>query len=200
MKCILRFFKKKKLIKKESSLIPLTLDKQSLLVHEARRWLDFTEQGGENKGQIVEMFQKAVDGKAWGEPWCMSFVQFCLDQVDKTARALTFDSRNYAIASLDSHVLYKTEHCATCWNKTNKVARRESPSPGDVVIWKSRFGSNGHTGIVVNVFSDGSFETIEGNTSPGITGSQRDGDGVFLKKRSGGIGSLKLLGFLNPWP
>jgi hypothetical protein len=30
-------------------VIPLELDKSSLLVHEAKRWLKFTEEGGDNK-------------------------------------------------------------------------------------------------------------------------------------------------------
>jgi hypothetical protein len=46
--------------------------KERLLAFEAARWKGITEVGGPNKGQIVEMFQKAVDGKAQGEPWCFT--------------------------------------------------------------------------------------------------------------------------------
>jgi hypothetical protein len=112
---------------------------------------------------------------------------------------MTFNSGDYAISNQEDHFIYKSEHCWTTYQKTDKLCRSKNPLPGDIVIWKSRFGDNGHTGIVVSVDGD-KFQTIEGNTSPGAAGSQRDGDGVFLKSRSGGIGSLELKGFLNPWP
>ena len=44
-----------------------------------------------------------------------------------------------------------------------------------------------HVGIVEGVRSDGSIVTIEGNTSPGSGGSQRDGGGVYRRIRSSGI-------------
>ena len=177
----------------------LCLDKRSLLVHEAYRWLGFTEVGGDNKGAVVEMFQKAVDGKAHGEPWCMSMQQYFLKQVDELAKILTFNDKELVISNQESHSIFKSEHCYTTWVKSPKVCRHEKPEPGFLAIWKSRFSDNGHTGIVVSVDGD-EFKTIEGNTSPSTRGSQREGDGVFLKTRSGGIGSLQLKGFLNPWP
>ena len=36
------------------------------------------EQGGNNKGPLVELMQKTVDGKAQAEAWCMAFVQSML--------------------------------------------------------------------------------------------------------------------------
>lgn len=42
------------------------------LILEARRWVGTTEVGGNNKGQLVEMWQKSVDKVAQGEPWCFT--------------------------------------------------------------------------------------------------------------------------------
>ncbi len=42
----------------------------------------------------------------------------------------------------------------------------------------------GHTGIVEAVHSDGTVTCIEGNTSPGSGGSQRDGGGVARRRRA----------------
>ena len=47
--------------------------KMRLLVWSARLWVGMTEVGGNNRGQVVERFQRAVDGKASGEPWCAAF-------------------------------------------------------------------------------------------------------------------------------
>ncbi len=44
-----------------------------------------------------------------------------------------------------------------------------------------------HVGIVEAINPDGSIITIEGNTSPGSSGSQRDGGGVFRRTRRTGI-------------
>ena len=41
--------------------------KRRLLVAEAERWIGATEQGGNNQGQIVQMFQREIGG-AVGEP------------------------------------------------------------------------------------------------------------------------------------
>ena len=68
---------------------PLPPDKLArLLIFEARRWVGMTEIGGNNRGQVVEMFQRAVDGKASGEPWCAAFVFFCVGMVESMAAAL----------------------------------------------------------------------------------------------------------------
>lgn len=55
--------------------------------------------------------------------------------------------------------------------------------PGDGV------GRISHVGIVEGINPNGTIVTVEGNTSPGTSGSQRDGGGVFRRTRSpsGGI-------------
>jgi hypothetical protein len=44
-----------------------------------------------------------------------------------------------------------------------------------------------HVGLVTAVNSDGSIDTIEANTSRGSAGSQRDGGGVWRRRRAAGI-------------
>jgi len=62
-------------LKKKESIHPL--------VEEALKWVGTMEKGGDNKGPEVEEFQKAVDGKAQKEPWCMAYVQFCIKKVEE---------------------------------------------------------------------------------------------------------------------
>ena len=96
-----------------------------------------------------------------GQPWCMSFVQWCFDQ---------------AGAPLPC----RTGCCSALlrWYRANQPERvAQDPMPGDIVIY--RFG---HTGIVESA-SGSDVTAIEGNTSPGQGGSQDNGGGVFRRTR-----------------
>jgi len=124
---------------------------------------------------------------------CMSFAQYCLLQVDLLVNEL-------ANQTLAGHKIYKSEHCWTTFNKTHKSAHRMYAEPGFLAIWKQVNSTSGHVGIVL---ADQGEHMIacEGNTSPGAAGSQRDGDGVFIKKRTKGmLGNMDLQGYLDPWP
>lgn len=162
---------------------------------EAKRWLSFTEQGGDNKGQVVEMFQKAVDGKAHGEAWCMSFVQYCVKMVDATAKEIV-PQRTIPISPME-----KSEHVMTTWFKSPQALRGRVPRPGRIAMWRHGSSSFGHCGIVVDVSKDGQwFYTIEGNTGPSNKEVVREGDGVYFKRRSiKGSGKMNVVGFLQPW-
>lgn len=157
-----------------------------LLIEEASKWIGTTEDKtkGDNKGKEVEMFQKAVDGVAAGEPWCMAFVQFCIKQIEE----------KYKIQCL----VFKSEHCMTVLSKSQMKVVKD-PQPGDLMIW--RFGNtmNGHVGIVKRILAGGRVETIEGNTSDSES-VERNGDGVFLKNRSlKGSEQMRVVGFIRPF-
>jgi hypothetical protein len=167
------------------------------LIDRARTFIGVTEQGGDNRGKDVEMFQRAVDGKASREAWCMCFVQHCV----KETKAQLEKTGLYKKVFI---TLYPSEHCMTVWNKTNPKYRRTEPKKGYVVIWQyyknGKATAQGHTGIVDSVSNDGksSMLTIEGNTGPGGA-IVREGDGVYAKTRSiSGSSSMKIVGFLVP--
>ena len=96
-----------------------------------------------------------------GQPWCMSFVQWCFAQAGQALPC-------------------KTGSCSALlrWYQANQPDRvTQTPQPGDIVIY-----SFGHTGIVESVA--GNIATvIEGNTSPGAAGSQDNGGGVYRRTR-----------------
>lgn len=154
------------------------------LIEVARQFVGVREQGGPNRGPLVEEFQKAVDGVAAGEPWCMAFVQYCVQKVE-------------AATGKPAHI-FRSEHCQTVWRQTKADFRFHEPLPGDIVIWRMGLSFNGHTGIVCKVVGSSIF-TIEGNTGAGL-GVVREGDGVYERVRSlHGDGSMKVLGFIRPW-
>ncbi len=142
-------------------------------------------------------------GSNWGP-----FVQACLALVGinfPAAWCMAFMYRVFheAAASLgiDCPVV-KSGGVMVCWNKTpaaNKIlkadARPTNILPGYQFIYDHGKGL-GHTGMVVEVFPDGSFSTIEGNTDPA---GSRNGIGVF--KREGAhkrhLSDAQLKGFIK---
>lgn len=162
--------------------------KLQMLINEARFYIGLKEQGI-NSGQLIEFFQSTMHF-GLKEPWCMTFIQFCvfkIDQIynlciDKTAPVTT---------------LFKSPHCLSVWNNTS--SKIDKPEPGSIVIWQHAKSSMGHSGIVESILDDQTIITIEGNTSS-PTAVIREGDGVYHKKRSIKIqGDLKILGYLMPW-
>lgn len=161
--------------------------KNRLLALEAERWLGIQEEGGNNRGQIVRLFQSHMGGSS-GAPWCMSFVQYCCHWVDRIGEI---------IGLMEPSRLHKSDHCMTVWNNTPN--RSQLPFIGSVVIWNVQGTSSGHTGIVVGI-DQKIITTIEGNTTDSSSRIVSEGDGVYKKRRPlESIGSLKLMGFLSPW-
>lgn len=161
-----------------------------LLVNEARRWVGIGERGGNNRGQLVEIFQRHA-GIAPGDPWCMAFVQYCLAQIDNLAALFNPATRSARIGN--------SCHCMTVWGSTDPDLRDMKPSVGSIAIWRRENTAQGHTGIVSAVSKD-EFRTIEGNTSP-AKGVDREGDGVFEKTHQlhARSGTMILQGFISPW-
>jgi len=168
--------------------------KKRMLCYEAQRWVGVTEVGGDNSGQLVEMFQKAVDGKAQREPWCLAFIFFCIKQVDKAADAIF-------LQALNKTKLKPTEHCMTLF-RSSKSQVLKSPEVGCVMIWEfvknGKPTGSGHAEIVIEVHKD-HVVTVGGNTSDG-QGVNREGDGVYKRVRSVlGSPTMVVRGFLKVW-
>jgi len=100
-------------------------------------------------------------------PWCAIFVSWCMDQAGAASQY-----RNASVAfSLDT---------------ARKQGRRTGEFRTGFVACRINDGSDwgpGHTGIIEAVHNDDTVTSIEGNTSPGDGGSQRDGGGVWRRRR-----------------
>lgn len=163
--------------------------KLDLLVSTASGLVGIRE-SGPNKGEMIELFQKAVDGKASGEPYCAGFVHYCLNQV--------------ALATANKPAIHKSESVIEMWERTPKMCRLEKPDVGSVMCWQ--FYKNGkptragHCGIVKDVIDESTVLVVEGNTSEPSQLVVREGNGVWLKKRKVvGSKEMKVLGWLLPW-
>ncbi len=153
-----------------------------LLAHAATQCVGIIEEGGNNRGHFVELFQQTI-GPAQGEPWCMAFAQSLVAFVEDVCGPC---------------LLPATESCLDAFYRAPKQLVVTTPRQGDLVIWRHGNTYQGHVGIILRVDED-TFQTVEGNTSDG-TGVNREGDGVYSKKRSKNpAGSMKIAGFLRPF-
>lgn len=156
------------------------------LLAKALSYVGIHESGGQNCGPVVEMFQRVI-GKAEKEPWCVSFVQYCVREMDKLNGSET--------------LLFATESSQILWLKTPHSCRLDKPVPGCIVVWTYYLNgfprSTGHVGIVKEILDDEYMTTVEGNTTevPG------EPDGVYLKHRHIRMtsGSMRVTGYLKPW-
>ena len=115
-----------------------------------------------------------LTGSPWfganGVPYCAMFVSWVLAKAGVKCEG------------------FPAAGCGTALRAASKagavIADKRQAMPGDIVIfdWPTVAGGNDHTGIVE--LNKGSYiQTIEGNTSPGSSGSQGNGGGVYRRTR-----------------
>ena len=142
-------------------MIPLT---PALLVGAAHAFVGLREEGGDNRGQMIELMLKEVQQPP-GMPWCAAFVHH-----------VGYWSHFDELGKKSSWPLPAT---ASCWElgewATNHNILKLSPNYGDVFLcYSKQLGRFHHTGIVANVIDAYSMPgedmiymclTIEGNTN-----------------------------------
>ena len=137
---------------------PAALNPHSELVEVASSFVGVTEEGGNNRGKVIEMFQRSVGPIAKFQPWCASFVWHCLKMV--------MDQRPGTICRLKL-----TAHVMTIWNTAPVEAKKKFGAPGYLMVWR-KYGddgkplSEGHIGIVEEKMYGTMYLCIEGNTGP----------------------------------
>lgn len=87
------------------------------------------------------------------EPWCADFQRYCLEKA--------------GMKSWVSKFPFRFCNCEAIWKYAGKIGcRKYSGKPGDLVIFdwnKDNIGD--HIGMVIKKNKDGSYVTVEGNTS-----------------------------------
>jgi len=144
-----------------------------------------------NRGPVIDDIQKSMGYK--GVQYCALFAQYV-----------------YKRACLALNIPYpfpSTASSQTLFEWASKAGFAETDfkklRSGDIIIWRKLKLWQGHVGLVKSVdFASQSFRTIEGNTSPGEKGSQRDGGGIFertryMKKQDFVVDSFYLRAFIN---
>lgn len=134
------------------------------LVKYAKQFLGIDESNGE--------YKKFTNGRA--EAWCADFVTYVIKNYAK-ANGLKVKS-GFGSASVSTIQSWAQQN--GIFKNTNKMSNSEKAEyaktklkPGDVIIWTSNGAS--HTGIVRSVNDDGTFTTIEGNTSDKVGSNKK---------------------------
>lgn len=138
-------------------------------------------------------------GSNWG-----GFVAVCLALVGITYPASWCQALMYRVlleAAADLGIpnpMPRTAGCLDCWNKTspnNKILKANA-TPANILpgyqFILDHGGGAGHTGMVVAVYADGSYDTYEGNTN---NDGSANGYGTLARKRK--ISDKQLKGFIK---
>ena len=132
------------------------------------------EKTGNNDGYAIWLYQQSV-GIPKGSPYCAAGQYYC------------FKEAAHVLNLPESEIPIKKTGLANgifADAKKRGMQTEYRPQIYDLIVWIKKFGINGHIESVTKVLPGGWVETIGFNTSNGSAGSQRDGGGVYYKKRN----------------
>ena len=120
-----------------------------------------------------------IFGKWFGannQPWCATFVSWCFNEAGLITKIAAQSKKGFASCDLG----------LKWFAKKGKIIPVGQAKAGDIVFFQfDKDAQADHVGIVKsNNTALKYLQVIEGNTSSGNAGSQSNGDGVFLRKRS----------------
>ncbi len=144
----------------------------------AREWVGKTEQPpGSNKAPWgLTAWQHAIGPWLVGQAWCGTFVGTALTHAGVTG----VTSRVAAvILILDDALHSRNAMKSVVYRRKTGHGSVTAGKPGDLV---GLFGESTHVGMIEKRVPGG-WQTIEGNTSPGNSGSQSNGGGCFRRTR-----------------
>lgn len=131
---------------------------------------------GNNDGTSIEEMQRVGGGRK-GEPYCYYYQYWAFWKakyhLDNECRKFEIPIPKGGLAQLPFN--YAKKH----GQKTDYFAEKH-----DLIVWKKANSWSGHIERVKEVLTGGWVRTYAGNTSNGLAGSQREGNGIFIRKRN----------------
>ncbi len=140
-----------------------------------------------NRGYWIDRFNQSV-GAPMGSAWCASSVSFIVDSAQRLAHA-----RGWKLRFIPTRSPMAIRFILPNSVRAEIVLLgRTTIGAGDLAIWRTRDGYGketirGHIGVVERIVGIGKEQkiyTLEGNTSRGEQGSQRDGGGYYARVRT----------------
>ncbi len=128
------------------------------------------EKTGKNDGPQINKYLESV-GIRTNAPYCAAFVFYCFDVV-------TLDKNMIPIT--------KTAVANQIFSEAKKlgIPTFYSASIDDLIVWKYSNSWSGHIERIFEVHKAGWVLTVGANTSNGKRGSQREGNGVYIRRRN----------------
>ena len=151
--------------------------------------IEVKEKTGNNDGYQVEKYLRST-GLGKGYPYCAAGLYYCYDAARKALEL-----------SKKENPLKQTASTVRMYNAAMKygVKTNSEPQVGDFIFWRKRGTWRGHVEMVIEVLRGGNIKTIGFNTSNGKRGSQREGNGVFIRNRNyrHPLGRMHIRGFIG---
>lgn len=132
-------------------------------------WDGFRETG-KNRGWLADKANRFV-GNPKGSPYCAATVSLALDSAEV----------EYPTVRSGLAANFRTRESV---NAKNVISGKDSIGTGWIVVWQKGRSIYGHAGVVVDVVDKRHIREVSFNTSCGVDGSIRDGDGGCVKLRA----------------
>jgi len=147
------------------------------------------EKSGRNDGKQIEKYLRSVGIKR-PAPYCQAGQYWCFAEA---CNMLEFDNDSIPIQKSGLAI------SSVRYAKKNGNRTKYKPAIDDLIVWKKSRNWQGHVERIIYVGQKGWVLTVGFNTSNGKRGSQREGNGVYIRKRNilSGIGSLKIYGLVG---
>lgn len=167
-----------------------------------KKYLHIREKTGNNDHPDIDRFL-AYLGLPKGLSWCAAYVLFNWKEVAEAKGVKQPIPRYGRVARLKA--VCESNPLKYRWIPAEQVRMGSVRlQKGDMPMWASgtiRNGDfNGHIGMLLQQFTLRSFQDVEGNTGSGDAGSQREGNGVYIRTRTIAGGNFRILGFCRVLP
>ena len=148
------------------------------------------ESTGHNDGPVDKYLYSVFGRRNTGYPYCAAGVFWCFK---KSGDSLGIPEKYLPVPKSGL-----AQHFYT-YGVNNGYRTQFFAQKSDILVWRKGNSYSGHVEIIDSVCQAGWVITIGFNTSNGKTGSQREGNGVFRRRRNlySPIGNLNVRGILG---
>lgn len=132
---------------------------------------------GKNDGAIIEEII-STGGGLKGYPYCYYYQYWAFEMATRDL--------NKQSCKVYKNPLVKSGSSQAIFNFAKKINKKTEykVKKHDFIVWKNSNSWAGHIERVKEVLGGGNVTTYAGNTSNGLSGSQREGNGIFIRKRN----------------
>ncbi len=129
------------------------------------------EKTNKNDGIEVENYLKSV-GLPKGYPYCKAGQYYCYAEANKIVKTINPIPKSALANKIYDIAQKKNRKCRYIANEH------------DFIVWRTPKAVTGHIERVIEVNKGGWVKTVAFNTTSGNYGNQRDGGGVYQRKRN----------------